>query len=101
MKPGKNDVRYKIRIDGLELNILQRLTLGMSDDFGLGDKINAYKGTREITFYSWDLDCLEAVMESAMSDPAAEGITSVKELAALVSLNARLRVLIDASNADL
>jgi hypothetical protein len=90
MKPSKHDKRYKIRIQGLELKILQRLTLGMGDDFGLGNRIDKYKGTRAITFYLWDLDCLEAVTSFALANPQRERIEGPAELAALQSLHERL-----------
>ncbi len=57
MKPGKRDIRYKIRIEGVELAVLHKLTGQMCEAFGLDRKIDAYKGTRAITLYSWDLDC--------------------------------------------
>ena len=94
MKPGKNDRRYKIKIAGLELQVLQKLTGLMCEAFGLDNKIDAYKGTRDIAFYSWDLDCLETVLDIALQNPAEEEITDPLELEALKSLNIRVRDLI-------
>ncbi len=94
MKPGKRDIRYKIRIEGVELAVLHKLTGQMCEAFGLDRKIDAYKGTRAITLYSWDLDCLEAVVYCTLRDPASEGITSKRELEALLSLDVRIRELI-------
>ena len=93
MKPCKGDIRYKIRIDGLQLAVLHKLTGGMCEAFGLDRKIDAYKGTRAITLYAWDLDCLDAVTQSALRDPASEGIASEPELEALRNLDARFREL--------
>ena len=93
MKPGKNDKRYKIRITGLELEVLHRLTYMMCEAYGLDRKIEAYKGTRSITLYSWDLDCLEAVTANALRDPAREGIKKAAELVALKRLDERFREL--------
>ena len=93
MKPGKNDTRYKIRIDGLELEILHKLTYMMCEAYGLDRKIEAYKGTGAITFYSWDLDCLEAVTASALRDPARHYVKKEAELAALNRLDERFREL--------
>ena len=94
MKPGKNDIRYKVRFEGAELAVLHKLTAYMCEAFGLDRKIDAYKGTRAITLYSWDLDCLEAVVHMTLRDPAGDGITGKRELDALRSLDRRIRELI-------
>lgn len=52
MKPGKNDIPYKVLITGLELVVLHKLTWCMFEAFGLDRKIAAYKGTRPITLYA-------------------------------------------------
>ena len=91
MKPGKNDIRYKIRFEGSELAVLHKLTSHMCEAFGLDRKIDAYKGTRAITLYSRDLDCLEAVLFCTLRDPARDGITSKRELEALRTLDVRIR----------
>ena len=62
MKPGSGDIRHKILITGEELRELKRHTGSMSEAFGLDGKIEAYKGTRPITLYRWDLDCLMDVI---------------------------------------
>ena len=69
MKPGKKDIRYKILITGLQLEELHKYTVDMLEAFGLDRKIENYKGTRPITLYSWDLDCLEDVIFLALRDP--------------------------------
>lgn len=93
MKPGKYDARYKIRINGEELAVLKKLTWAMAEAFGLDRKIEAYRGTRAITLYDWDLDCLDAVTCLALRDPAGHGIKSDAEMEALARLDARLRAL--------
>jgi len=93
MKPSKHDTRYKVRVAGTELAVLHKLTWMMCDAFGLDRKIDAYKGTRPITLYSWDLDCLDAVLCSALRDPARHDIASDSELNALKRLDVRLREL--------
>ena len=40
----------------------------MCEAFGLDSKIENYKGTRPISFYSWDLDCILAVLDMALND---------------------------------
>ncbi len=74
MKPGKNDPRYKIRITGVELTELRRLSFMMCEAFGLDRKIEAYKGTRAISLYAWDLDCLEDVIALTLRENARPGV---------------------------
>ena len=40
----------------------------MCEAFGLDSKVDNYKGTRPIVLYSWDLDCLLAVLDVALDD---------------------------------
>ena len=94
MKPSKNDTRYKIRIDGAELAELQRLSFMMCEAFGLDRKIESYQGTRAITLYAWDLDCLEEVIALALKDNATPLLKpAVAGRAALIRLAERLREL--------
>ena len=68
MRPGRNDKRYYTRIDGQELATLKQYTWAMAEAYGLDKKIARYKGTRPIGLWSWDLDCLEAVLDNAVRD---------------------------------
>ncbi len=68
MKPGSKDKQYRILITGRELEELQRLTGQMAESFGLDRRIEKYQGKRPIGLYSWDLDCLEAVISLALED---------------------------------
>ncbi len=68
MKPGKNDVPIKLKISGRQLEELQKHTWQMCEAFGLDSKIENYKGTRPISFYSWDLDCILDVLDMALDD---------------------------------
>ena len=68
MRPGRKDKRYFTRIDGQELAELQQYTWDMAEAYGLDKKIERYKGTRPIGLWSWDLDCLEAVLYNALRD---------------------------------
>jgi len=43
----------------------------MAEAFGLDRKIAAYKGTRPITLYRWDLECLMDVIDMALADQRA------------------------------
>ncbi len=47
---------------------LQKHTWQMCEAFGLDSKIEKYKGTRPISFYSWDLDCILDVLDMALDD---------------------------------
>ena len=68
MKPGKNDIPVKVKISGRQLSELQRHTWQMCEAFGLDRKIENYKGTRQISLYSLDLDCLIDVLWLALED---------------------------------
>ncbi len=67
MKPGKNDIPIKRKISGVQLEELQKHTWWMCEAYGLDRKIDAYKGTRPITFYRWDLDCILDVLAMALT----------------------------------
>src|SRR6516162_10854053 len=66
MKPLPGDHRHRLLITGDELRELKRHTGAMAEAFGLDRKIENYKGTRPLTLYRWDLDCLLAVIDLAL-----------------------------------
>ena len=68
MKPGRRDIRHKVLITADELRELKRHTGSMAEAFGLDRKIEAYKGTRPITLYRWDLECLMDVIDCELGD---------------------------------
>ena len=68
MKSQPGDHRHRLLIGGVELQELKRHTDSMAEAFGLDRKIESYKGTRPITLYRWDLDCLMDVIDLALSD---------------------------------
>ena len=68
MKPGKNDIPIERKISGRQLEELQKHTGQMCEAFGLDRKIENYKGTRSISFYRWDLDCILDVLDMALDD---------------------------------
>jgi hypothetical protein len=86
MKPGSRDHRHRLLISGDELRELQRHTGSMAEAFGLDRKIENYKGTRPITLYRWDLDCLMDVIDLALRDErdypdrSAPGYLALKRL---------------------
>ncbi len=91
MKPGSKAHRHHIRITGDELRELKKLTWAMVEAFGLDRKIEKYAGTRPITLYRWDLDCLIDVIAMALDDQQAYPDKSTQEYQALAQLDARLR----------
>src|SRR5580704_487208 len=91
MKPCSGDIRHKILITGEELRELKRHTSSMAEAFGLDGKIEAYKGTRPITLYRWDLDCLMDVIDSELGDPSEYPDKTTPEYLALKLLGQRLR----------
>ena len=86
MKPGKNDIPIRVKISGRQLVELQKHTWQMCEAFGLDRKIENYKGTRPISLYSWDLDCIIDVLWLALNDEREypdkedEGYTRLHEL---------------------
>lgn len=86
MKPGSKDIKLEILISGEELSELQRHSCHMVEAFGLDRRIDNYKGKRPIGLYSWDFDCILAVIEDALNDPTEypdnedQGYKSLKTL---------------------
>ncbi len=84
MKPGSRDQQHKLLICGDELRELKRHTYSMAEAFGLDTKIENYKGTRPITLYRWDLECLLDVIDIALGsdypDHTAPGYQALKRL---------------------
>ena len=68
MKPLPGDYRHKLLISGDELRELKKHTYSMVEAFGLDRKIENYQGTRPITLYRWDLECLMSVIDLALRD---------------------------------
>ncbi|HVC60179.1 MAG TPA: hypothetical protein VND19_07470 [Acetobacteraceae bacterium] len=87
MKPGSRDKRISLLIAGAELSELKRLTWQMSEAFGLDARIGKYQGKRPIGLYSWDFECLLAVLDNALNDPTeypdktASGYDALTQLA--------------------
>lgn len=63
----------------------------MAESFGLDSKIERYKGTRPITLYRWDLDCLLDVIAFALKDRREYPDPSSAGYLALKALGERLR----------
>lgn len=91
MKPGSKDIKLKILITGDELFELQKHTYHMAESFGLDRRIENYQGKRPIGLYSWDFDCLLAVIEYALEDDKDYPDNNASEYKALMSLYLRLK----------
>jgi hypothetical protein len=92
MKPGSKDIKLEILISGNELLELQRHSRQMAEAFGLDRRIENYKGTRPIGLYSWDFDCLLAVIEIALDDSTEYPDRNDSGYIALKMLLSRLKV---------
>jgi hypothetical protein len=62
----------------------------MSESFGLDRRIDNYQGKRPIGLYSWDFDCLLAVIEDALKDREMYADTTASEYQNLARLFSRL-----------
>ena len=71
MKPAKGDISVCMKISGLQLTELQRYSVEMCEAYGLDGKIEKYMGTRPISLYRWDLDCILDVLDLALDDNTA------------------------------
>ncbi|MDZ7832811.1 MAG: hypothetical protein U5L07_13735 [Desulfobacterales bacterium] len=91
MKPGSKDIKLKVLITGDELFELQRHSYQMVEAFGLDRRIENYQGKRPIGLYSWDFDCLLAVIECALEDKKEYPDRDAPEYKALMSLYLRLK----------
>jgi hypothetical protein len=63
----------------------------MAEAYGLDRKIENYKGTRPLTLYRWDLDCLLDVIDVALRDERHYPSRSAPGYLALKRLGERLR----------
>jgi hypothetical protein len=91
MKPLPGDHRHRLLISGDQLRELQRHTGAMAEAFGLDRKIENYKGTRPLTLYRWDLECLLDVIDLALRDERDYPDRSAPGYLALKNLGERLR----------
>jgi len=63
MNPGSKDIKVFLKFTQEELSLLQENTWQMAESFGLDTRIDNMNLKRKVGFYSWDLECLERVME--------------------------------------
>jgi hypothetical protein len=91
MKPSKSDPRIRVKISGLHLTELQEHAGAMCEAFGLDRKIERYKGTRPITLYHWDLECLLDVLNWVLNDRKQYPDQEAPEYIALHELHVHLK----------
>jgi hypothetical protein len=91
MKPLPGDHRHYLLITGDDLRELKRYTGAMAEAFGLDRKIDNYKGSRPITLYRWDSECLLDVIDQALNHKRDYPDQSSAAYFALNSLGERLR----------
>jgi hypothetical protein len=100
MRPGKRDRKYSIRIQGSELEALKECCLDLPESFGLDRRIEAYKGTRPIGFWPWDLDGLVDALAYELQRQSDPRIRRPRNLKALRSVYERLKKLHEQAYAD-
>jgi hypothetical protein len=90
IKPSPKDKKVSLLIAGEQLTELKHLTWLMSESFGLDTRIENYQGKRLIGFYSWDLECLLAVLDHALKDAREYPDKTTAGYNALAQLSGRL-----------
>ena len=96
MKALPGDHRHKILISGDELVELKKQIYNMTEAFGLDRKIDTYQGTRPITLYRWDLECLTDLIDYALRKQSDYSDESAPEYQAFKRLGERLQQEYDA-----
>ena len=90
IKPGSNDKKVALLIAGEELTALKHLTWLMSESFGLDARTENCHGKRPIGLYSWDFECLLAVIDHALKDGKVYPDKTTSKYNALTQLSGRL-----------
>ena len=90
IKPGSKDEKVSLLIAGEELTELKRITWLMSESLGLDTRIENYHGKRPIGLYSWDFECLLAVIDYALKDDKEYPDKTTSGYDALTKLSHRL-----------
>lgn len=66
MKAGKGDIASYVLISGQELAELKRFDY--PDSYGLGGRIERYKGTRPLKLQRWDVEYLIDTFSTTLND---------------------------------
>jgi hypothetical protein len=72
MKAGPRDIKVFVTFTEAEFDLLQDNTHQMAESFGLDERIANLSGKRPIGFYSWDLDCLDAVCSDLHTEESVD-----------------------------
>ena len=77
MKPGRNDIKTNLLIQGDELNAIQNICYIFSECFGLDSRIANYKGKRPLGLYQWDYECLISGLDYVVNnEKGKQGVSS-------------------------
>jgi hypothetical protein len=90
MKPGKNDKRTSILIQGDELHAIQHICYVFTECFGLDSRIASYKGKRPLGLYQWDCEYLIAGIDYVVNNEKGRQSVSRSDLAVLRDLLERI-----------
>lgn len=90
MKPGKNDRKRNLFIQGDELYAIQDVCYVFTECFGLDSRIANYKGKRSLGLYQWDFECLIAGLDYIVNNEKGRQGVSSKDLELLRNLLIRI-----------
>ena len=91
IKPGKNDIKTNVLIQGEELEVLQKIGGYFIECFGLDNRIYKYKGKRPLGLYSWDFEHLMVGMDAALGEPKDRSYLTPEETLTLANLFTRIK----------
>lgn len=91
MKPGKNDKKTNLLIQGDELDAIQEICFVFTECFGLDSRVANYKGRRPLGLYQWDYECLISGLDYIVNSERGKRQVSADDLALLGRLLERIR----------
>jgi hypothetical protein len=92
MKIPKNEIPAKVIISGMQLEELQKQAYQLTEAFGLDRKIENYKGTRAISLYRWDLECITDMLDATLNNPNEYPDKNDIRYKELENLNSKLKL---------
>jgi hypothetical protein len=90
MKPGKNDIKTNLIIQGDELYAIQDVCYIFTECFGLDSRIANYKGKRPLGLYQWDFECLISGLDYIVNNEKGKQRVSSEDLEILRNLLVRV-----------
>jgi hypothetical protein len=90
MKPGKNDIKTNLLIQGDELDAIQNICYAFTESFGLDSRIANYKGKRPLGLYQWDYECLISGLDYMVNNEKGKQGISNNDLELLQKLLERI-----------